>query len=156
MIEIEIPGRMHLQLSHLVLDYNGTLAEDGELLDGVVEKLEALSINLQLHVITADTHGTVEQKLSGLPCRLHIIAPVEQDSLKAEYIGSLGAQEVVAVGNGRNDHLMLKNAALGIALMQKEGLAVAAFIDADIICGNILDALDLLLKPDRLRATLRN
>ncbi len=156
MINIEIPGRANLRLSHLVLDYNGTLALDGNLLDGIAEKMEELSGHFQLHVITADTHGTVEEKLAGLPCLYQIIGPDEQDMQKDVYVRSLGADKVVAIGNGRNDGLMLKAAALGIALVQGEGASIVAILHADIICTDILSAFDLLLNPDRLRATLRN
>lgn len=156
MIEIDIPGGERLQLSHLVLDYNGTLALDGELLFGVAGKMERLSEKLQVHVITADTHGTVGKKLTGLPCKLHIIGAREQDRQKHEYLQNLGMENVAAIGNGRNDGLLLKNAGLGIALVQGEGAAVSTLLQADVVCTSILDGLDLLLLPDRLRATLRN
>jgi soluble P-type ATPase len=156
MIDVEIPGGTNLRLSHLVLDYNGTLARDGELLDGLAEKMEDLALHVQLHVITADTHGTVGEKLAGLPCSLKIIGPNEQDRQKDAYVRSLGEEKVVAIGNGRNDGLMLKTAALGIALVQEEGASIAAILQADIICTDILNAFDLLLKPGRLKATLRN
>ncbi len=156
MIDVEIPGSTNLQLSHLVLDYNGTLALDGDLLDGVAEIMKELAIHLQLHVITADTHGTVAKKLAGLPCSLHIIGPHEQDRQKDAFVRSLVAERVAAIGNGRNDGLMLKTAALGIALVQEEGASLVAILQADIICTDILNAFDLLLKPDRLKATLRN
>ena len=156
MIEVDIPGGKTLRLSHLVLDYNGTLARDGELLDGVAEKMEMLASALQLHVITADTHGTVELELAGLPCSLHIIGPKEQDRQKDAYVRLLGAEQVAAIGNGRNDGLMLKTAALGVALIQEEGAGIAAILQADIICTDIRKAFDLLLRPDRLKATLRN
>jgi soluble P-type ATPase len=156
MINVEIPGRKKLQLSHLVLDYNGTLARDGELLDGVAEKLKDLAELVQLHVITADTHGTVGEKLAGLPCALKIIGFNEQDMQKDAYVLSLGEEKVAAIGNGRNDGLMLKTAALGIALIQEEGVGISAILQADIVCNNILNAFDLLLKTSRLIATLRN
>ncbi len=156
MIEVVIPGAATLRLSHLVLDYNGTLALDGELLGGVVEKLAELAGHIQLHVITADTHGTVAEKLAGLPCSLHIIGTKDQDGQKFAYVRALGAEGVAAIGNGRNDGLMLKTAALGIALIQEEGANIAAILQADIVCTTILDAFDLLLQPDRLKATLRN
>jgi len=156
MIEIEIPGSTNLQIGHLVLDYNGTLALDGELLEGVIERMERLLPHLQMHVITADTHGTVKMKLKGLPCSLHIIGPREQDRQKDAYVRSLGAEKVAAIGNGRNDCLMLKTAALGFALIQEEGGSVTAILQADIVCTDILNAFDLLLKPSRLKATLRN
>jgi P-type E1-E2 ATPase len=156
MIEVDIPGGEDLQLSHLVLDYNGTLARDGELLDGVAEKLRDLAMHIKLHVITADTHGTAGQKLAALPCSLHIIGPTGQDRQKEAYVVALGAEMVAAIGNGRNDGLMLKAAALGFALIQEEGASIAAILQADIICTDILNAFDLLLKPGRLKATLRN
>ena len=49
----EIPGYETLTLKHLVLDYNGTLAVDGNLQDGVQRCLEALSKDLEIHVITS-------------------------------------------------------------------------------------------------------
>lgn len=156
MIDLEIPGGAHLRLSHLVLDYNGTLALDGNLLDGVADKLSELADQVQLHVITADTHGTVSSKLAGLPCLLKIIGPQGQDEQKEAYVRSLGAEKVIAIGNGRNDSLMLKAAALGIALVQEEGASVAAILQADIVFNDILYALGLLLNLHRLKATLRN
>lgn len=156
MLELQIPGGTHLRLSHLVLDFNGTLARDGELLIGVAEKMAELAHLLQLHVITADTHGTVGRKLTGLPCSLKIIGPKGQDSQKETFVRSLGRQQVAAVGNGRNDGLMLKTAELGIALVQEEGASVSAILQADLVCTDILSAFDLLLSPRRLIATLRN
>ena len=156
MLSMTIPGGATLRIPHLVLDYNGTLAQDGELLEGVAEKIAALAAHLELHVITADTHGTVTRKLAGLPCVLHIIGSGDQDKQKDAYVAFLGAEQVVAIGNGRNDSRMLKTAALGIALVQSEGASVTAVLQADIICTDIRDAFDLLLKPERLKATLRN
>ena len=156
MINIQIPDGENLQLTHLVLDYNGTLARDGELLPGVAEKMKELARHLQLHVITADTHGTVQKKLADLPCALKIIGSGAQDRQKEAFVSSLGAEKVVAFGNGRNDGLMLKTAALGIALIQEEGASVVAVQQADIVCTDILHAFDLVLTPDRLKATLRN
>ena len=156
MIAIEIPGSINLQISHLVLDYNGTLALDGELLDGVAARMKRLAAHVQVHVITADTHSTVKMKLAGLPCLLHIIGQTDQDRQKDAYVRSLGAEKVAAIGNGRNDGLMLKNAALGCALVQEEGASVAAILLADIVCTDILDAFDLLRTPSRIKATLRN
>ena len=156
MIELDIPGGETLRISHLVLDYNGTLARDGELLEGVAEKMKDLAIHLQLHVITADTHGTVAKKLAGLPCSLEIIGLTEQDKQKEAYVRYLGANNAAAIGNGRNDGLMLKEAALGFVLVQEEGACIAAILQADIMCTNILHVFDILLNPARLKATLRN
>ncbi len=57
MIKLEIPGEGELVLDHLVLDVNGTLAIDGQLLPGVVDLLSNLRNHLTIHLLTADTHG---------------------------------------------------------------------------------------------------
>lgn len=156
MIAIPVPGFKDLKLEHLVMDYNGTLAIDGVLLPGVVALLKELSSQVQLHVITADTFGQAGSQLSGLTVTLTILS---QDASQAEsklaYVNKLGADRVVAIGNGRNDRLMVKVAALGIALMQKEGSASETMVNADVVSFSIIDALNFLKNPKRLLATLR-
>ena len=156
MIGINIPGFKELRLTHLVLDYNGTIAGHGRLIRGVPEKLEVLAPRLAIHILTADTFGMVREQVSPLPAHLIVIPPGDQAHAKCEYIRRLGAELTVAVGNGRNDRLMLKEAALGIALLQAEGAAVEALMAADVVAPDILAALDLLLAPDGLIATLRS
>ena len=155
MIELDIPGRGSIQLDHLVLDYNGTLALDGRIIDGVAERLLKLGDRVQLHVITADTFGSAGQALIGVACRLHVLGPGQQDIAKLDYVRMLGPQNVVSVGNGRNDCLMLDSAALSIGIIQTEGASGKTLMAADVVCKTILDALDLLLVPQRLTATLR-
>ncbi len=156
MIEINVPGYGSLSLRHLVMDYNGTLALDGSLLQGVGPRLENLASQLQLHVITADTFGQAQLNLADLPCTVEILSPDSQDQAKLTYVERLGAEGVVAVGNGRNDRPMLAASALGIAVLQQEGLAWQTLSSADLIMPDILSALDLLIFPKRLIATLRS
>lgn len=156
MLTIAVPGGQVLQLTHLVLDYNGTIALDGRLIDGVAERLARLAPDLQIHVLTADTHGTVANETEALPCRLAIIPQDNQDQAKLAYIEQLDPQRVAAIGNGRNDSLMLGRAALGIAIVGGEGASGRALVAADLVCTDIAAALDLLLVPKRLQATLRN
>jgi len=156
MIAIDIPGFRELELEHLVLDYNGTLALDGTLLPGVADLLAALAASLRIHVVTADTFGLAEAQLTGLPVVLAVV-PIEcQAEAKLDFVSRLGADKVVAVGNGRNDRKMLRAAALGIALVQREGGAAEALASADVIAMSVLDALELLRNPRRLVATLRS
>ncbi len=155
MIEIPIPEFGPLNLSHLILDYNGTLACDGMLLAGVAERLQRLARHLNLHVVTADTFGQAQTQLAGLPCTLHILAKERQAEGKLDYLQHLGTASTACIGNGRNDRLMLEAAALGIAVLQQEGAAAFTLTAADVVVGNIDDALDLLLHPLRLCATLR-
>jgi soluble P-type ATPase len=155
MITIEIPGFKTLLLHHLVLDYNGTIATDGKLIKGVTESLAQLAQKLQIHIVTADTFGNVEKETVGIPCTVSILPTHDQDRGKLEYIEKIGTENTVCIGNGRNDHLMLKDAALGIAVIQEEGGAAEAIMAADVVISHILDALNLLTNPRRLVATLR-
>lgn len=156
MIEIKIPGFRELRLRHLVLDYNGTLAQDGQLLPGVGDILRELAPDLQIHVITADTFGLAASQLAGLPVKLTITPVESQADAKLAFVTGLGLDGVVAIGNGRNDRKMLQAAPLGIALIQKEGGSTETLAAADVASANILDALDLLRNPKRLIATLRS
>ena len=159
MIEIEIPGNRTLRLAHLVLDVNGTLAIDGLLLPGIAERLSDLQPRIQIHLLTADTHGRQGEIDRQLGLTATILLPPSQTSsqraLKANFVRELGAASVVAIGNGNNDAGMIEAAGLGIAILGPEGLATAALMAADLVCANANNALDLLRHPDRLRATLR-
>ena len=156
MIDIEIPGFRLLQLAHLVLDYNGTLAVNGEMIEGVKSRLNALAGSLGIHVVTADTFGKAARALDGLDGRLVILPPGNQAAAKADYVRQLGGQATVAIGNGRNDRLMLEQAALGIAVLGEEGTAAAAILAADLVVRDVFSALELLRNPRRLVATLRS
>jgi soluble P-type ATPase len=154
-IEISIPGHKQIRADHLVLDYNGTLAVDGKLIPETKPLLEILMKRLSLHVITADTFGDSQKELEGIPCN-HVIIPLsEQDVQKERYVTDLGSEHVVAIGNGQNDALMLRKAVLAIMVIQQEGAFGKLFNDADIVCSSIHDALNLLLNPLRIIATLR-
>lgn len=155
MLRVQVPDFEPLQLEHLVLDYNGTLALDGELLPGVKERLHRLASELIIHVVTGDTFGVAESRLVGIPCKLTILQALAQTQAKLAYVERLGAAGCVCIGNGRNDRAMLERAALGVAVIQREGTCVATLVAADVVAPSITDALDLLIRPQRLIATLR-
>ena len=155
MIDVAIPGFGRLALEHLVCDYNGTLARDGVLLDGVAAGLTALAAKLSVHIVTGDTFGTAQRSMQGLPCAVTLLPPEGQVQAKQAFVTRLGAAGVVAVGNGRNDRLMLDAAALGTAVIGDEGLAADAMQACDIVVRDIADAFALLENPRRLIATLR-
>jgi soluble P-type ATPase len=154
--DLSIPGFGDLRLRHLVLDYNGTLALDGELLPGALDALATLQPAWEIHVVTGDTHGSARRTLAGAPFQLTILPQEGQAVAKLAYVENLGTASCVAVGNGRNDRLMLRSAAIGICLLQQEGASGEALFAADIVCRDILDALAMLGKPQRLIATLRS
>ena len=142
-------------LEHIVFDFNGTLACDGILDEGVAERLVALAAKLQLHVLTGDTFGMAAKQLAGLPCKLTVLPSSGQSEAKLAYLERLGAERTATIGNGFNDRLMLESACLSIAVLQDEGLASANLMAADIVVLRIVDAIELFLNPLRLVATLR-
>ena len=155
MLEIDIPGFGSVKLEYLVTDYTGTLSLDGKLLPQVREKLNVVALSLKVFVLTADEFGTVEEELKDVNCEVHIIKGKKMDVQKAEFVRKLGAEKAVALGNGTNDREMLKDSKLGIVVVGNEGCSVETLLAADIQVANVADGLDLLLKPKRLRATLK-
>jgi P-type E1-E2 ATPase len=155
MLTFNIPGYTQLHIDHLVLDFNGTLAVDGIPLAGVQERLAELSRLVHVHIITADTHGSAKSHFQDGAIAVQILEAENQCQQKLDFVTRLGASRTIAIGNGYNDHLMLRDAAIGIAILQKEGLAGKALVNADLVFDNILDALDCLRQPMRLVASLR-
>jgi len=155
MIELNIPGRGLIQIQHLVCDVNGTLAVDGQLMDGVKQRLSILSDRLSLHMLTADTHGRQDIIDRQIGIKATRIQPGNEAEQKAVYINELGAENCVAIGQGANDAGMLRTAALGICVLSTEGIALETMMQADIIAANIFEALELLVNPLRIVATLR-
>lgn len=150
-IHVDVPGREPLHLTHLILDFTGTLSLDGQLLPGVADRLIALGETMTITVLTADTFGTAAKQLEGLVTLHHI----QTGSDKADFMAGLPRAATVAVGNGRNDVAMVRMAAVGVAVVGPEGCAGELVAAADVVCRDILDVFDLLREPLRLKATLR-
>lgn len=152
-IEIPLPGRRRsLQIDCVVFDFNGTLAVDGRLVEGASARLRRLAKLVSVVVMTADTFGTVRDALAGMPVTIEIVRTGDD---KRRYIESVGGKTVIAVGNGVNDAAMFRAAALGIAVCGAEGMSAGLLRAASIVVHDVNDALDLLLRPRRLLATLR-
>jgi soluble P-type ATPase len=155
MIKIEIPASGVLHIEHFVTDFSGTLSEDGLMLSGVKEMLNELSEKLKIHVLTSDTFGRAMRELEGVNCTLHVLEGEGHTIQKEKYVMNLGADRVVALGNGNNDVLMLKAAKIGIAVCLKEGCSKRAIEASQILVTSPIDAINLLISPKRLIATLR-
>jgi len=155
MIRVDIQEFGILTLEHFVTDYSGTLSEDGRVLPEVKKKLNALSEKLKVHVITSDTFGMAKKELEGVNCTVHVLEGPGHTVQKENYVLSLGAESVVALGNGNNDAKMLGAAKVGISVCLKEGVSVEALKAAKILVRAPIDAIDLLLNPKGLAATLR-
>ena len=154
MLTVQIPGREDLNLSHLILDYNGTIALDGELIEEIRPRLVQLANQLEIHVITADTHGTATAACEGLPVRVLSFPTVQVGEIKAREAQKLTGG-VAGIGNGLNDIAMSEVCDLSICVIGREGCCGALISHCDVVVTSITDALDLLLHTHRLRATLR-
>lgn len=154
MIRIDIPGRETLEITAAVLDYNGTIARDGVLLPEAAERIRALTQLLPVYVLTADTYGTVQAQCRSLGVTVRTFPKAGAAQHKETIVRELG-EGVFAMGNGFNDMAMFDAAALSVAVVEKEGMCAALLSHADVLVTAPEDGLDLLLKSDRLRATLR-
>ena len=155
MLSIEIPGFGPIKLEHLVSDFTGTLSVGGKLVPGVEGRLNKISDFMEIHILTADTFGAAKDELKNVKCTIHILTGESHDLQKEKYVRGIGPDRVVSLGNGNNDRKMLKASKVGIAVTEGEGCAVDAIISANIVVKSALDALDLLLEPKKMKATLR-
>jgi len=148
---VKLPQK-DIEIKYLVLDYNGTIAKDGTVKKEVFEILEKLK-NLEIYVLTADTHGSAYNNLKHTDINLHILTSNDHTKEKGEFVENLGY--CFAVGNGANDALMLQKAQIGVCVIEEEGACVKTLLNADIVCKSIVEALELLVYPKRITATLR-
>lgn len=155
MLTLEIPGFGTLRADTLVMDLNGTLGLEGIPDQGVLDRLRDLSGTLDLFVLTADTHGRARDLPTDFGLKVERLERGGEDGQKRDFVARIGRDRTIAVGNGANDTLMLQEAAVGICVIGEEGAAGRALQSADIVVHHIHHALDLLLKPTRLLATLR-
>lgn len=155
-MKIDIPGRDVLEIKNIVFDYNGTIAIDGKLIEKVADLINEFSTKFNFYVITADTYGSVQKELENTNCKIIVIPQKSQDKAKLEFIQSINEKNTLSVGNGRNDTYMLKHSALGIAILQEEGLCTQTLLNSDILVKSIFDVFAYLKDEKRLIATLRN
>ncbi len=154
---IEIPENRQYEITHLLLDYNGTIALDGEIFNDIKEKIRCVSeMGVSVHILTADTNGTVIAACEGLSVQIDIFEKGNAAEKKEAVVVELGAENCMCIGNGYNDRRMFQACALSIAVLGVEGTSVAALNHADIVCREVIDAFDLILKNNRLIATLRD
>lgn len=151
-ITVTVPGEAPLVLRHLIADVNGTLTDRGRLIDGVADRIGRLRELVEIHLLTADTYGTLPE----IAAELGVAARrVGVGAEKADVARELSPASCAALGNGANDEPVLRTAALGIAVIGPEGASPRALAAADVVCASVTDALDLLLDPRALTATLR-
>ncbi len=96
MLEIDIPGRGTFGIRHVVCDYNGTIAVDGHLIEGVASRIREITEFAQVSVLTADTFGTVRTECDDLPVDVRVFARDDASACKASIVRELGAEVACA------------------------------------------------------------
>jgi soluble P-type ATPase len=157
-ITIDIPGFGERHIRIAVSDYTGTHSFAGVIEPDLKRKLTELVTLVDLHIVTADSFGTAERELAGIAIPYKLRSG-RHDIEKADYVSHFHLPHVAAFGNGNNDRLMLKavkeGGGLAIAVDNGEGCALDAMRNADLFVVGAANAMDLLLDPLRLKATLR-
>lgn len=155
MLIYEIPGRDNIEVQNIVFDYNGTIAVDGKLIDGVEGLINKLAEDVSIYILTADTYGTVEKECMGINGKILTFPKENAGKSKKEIVKSLGGN-TICLGNGYNDIPMFEQAALSIAIIEGEGASGKLLAKADIVVRSIFEALTILLNKNMIKATLRS
>ena len=156
MITVPIPGWGELAIEYVMVDFNGTIALDGKLKKEVKDVIDKISRYVKVFVITADTYESVDSEIGASTVTFIKVNKSMSGEEKAKVVRELGPEKIVAIGNGANDAAMLKEAALGIAVVGEEGCSAALIKEADLVVGDIVTAFGLIAHPERLVATLRD
>ncbi len=156
MLIYNIPGIGKIEIDNIVFDYNGTIAVDGKLIDDAKVLIIKLKEYANIHILTADTYGTVEKECAELGVKVAKF-PKEMASLsKKEIVENLGPEKTICVGNGFNDIEMFKICKISIAIIENEGCSGKLLAHSDIVTKSIKDAIKVILNENRMKATLRN
>ncbi len=154
MLNIHRPGERPLAIEFILIDFEGTLASDRRVHPKAKDKINLLSKRTKIYILTKGERKVIEEILKKVKAEAVYLNEGEGSQQKLDLIKRLGEQQTVAIGNGADDASMIEEAGLGICVIGREGVAGEALRTADVIVNNILDALDLLLKPLRQKATL--
>lgn len=156
MLMYKIPGREDIEIKNIVFDYNGTIAVDGKILEGVKVLLSNLAEYVDVYILTADTYGTVEKECSDINGKVLTFPKENAGESKRNIVEKLGGEKTICVGNGFNDLPMFKEAILSIAVIEGEGTSGKLLLAASIVTRSILEAIEIILNKDKMKAILRN
>jgi soluble P-type ATPase len=158
-IHLDIPGLGRKHVIALLTDFTGTLSRGGVLSEGVADALTRLAAVLDVHVLTADTFGVAARQLAGLPVKIVFLSSSDHTAEKRARGQALDLSRAVALGNGNNDCLLLEATrdagGISIAVDNGEGCATATLLRSSLFIVGAANALNLLLEPRGLIATLR-
>ncbi len=148
-----VPGVGELELDTIIFDLNGTLTVRGMLSQGVAERLQRLkNFGYTCVLFSGDQRGNAQKLAQELRI---LFVPTKDTEAKRVAAQKYDKEHTVAIGNGRIDIGVFENAKVRIGTLQAEGVHTVILAHIDILVPSIMDALDLLLDPDSLAATMR-
>lgn len=156
MIVYEIPGRKNIEIRNIVFDYNGTIAINGKLIDGIKKLINKLAESVNVYILTADTYGTVEKECIDINAKILTFPRENAGQSKGKIVKELGGNNTICIGNGYNDILMFKESILSIGIIEGEGISGKLVAYSDIVTRSIKEGLEILLSKNMIKATLRN
>lgn len=68
----------------------------------------------------------------------------------------LGSEKTICIGNGFNDIKMFKESKLSIGIIENEGCAGKLLLESDVVVKSIIDAFNIVMNSNMMKATLRN
>ncbi|MFW9770806.1 MAG: HAD family hydrolase [Candidatus Heimdallarchaeota archaeon] len=154
---LDIPNYGKITIKNIVFDVNGTIQFKGRISKKFIKYIKDLKRFYEIYLISADTRGNLRhlaEKLHVNYIRIFSVETSEAEAKNNELL-KLGKDITVAIGNGNNDYLMLKNAIIGIAILGEEGSTKNAILNSDVILTNVIDAINFLLDEKTMIATLR-
>jgi soluble P-type ATPase len=154
MIRIERPGQEPLEIQFILIDFEGTLAQDQRIHPKAKDKINLLSKRAKIYVLTKGDKEFLDEAFRKVDVEPFYSKEGETTQQKLDFLRQLGANKTVAIGNGADDAPMIEEAGFGICVAGKEGASGETIRKADLVVSNIIDALDFLLKPLRQKATL--
>jgi soluble P-type ATPase len=140
-------------LNTIILDLNGTLAVNGQLVTGAEERLLKLKeMGFKILLFSGDQRGNALELSERTGIELKRATSTEE---KEALTNECQLENTVSIGNARIDIGTFRPARLSIATLQGEGIHTEILQHVDILMLSINDALDLLINKDTFEATMR-
>ena len=155
---VNIPNYGKITLKNILLDVNGTIQFYGHVSRKTRKSIKRLKNIFNIFLISADTRGNLKEIAAKLKVKYIKITTKEITEAEAKNLElmKLGKDSTVAIGNGNNDHLMLKNSVIGILILGKEGATVKSIMNSDVVLTDFSEVSNFLLDEKIIIATLRS